>query len=93
MSNELIFIPPRNLELGEYKYSYKDRLTADYYTYRCTHRTKCKVVIKIKKSELIKYKEDQNLELNYEITSKEKNHTCNNAIIKEKKQIKLKIIL
>ena len=85
MSIDLIFIPPRNLELGEYKYSYKDRLTADYYTYRCTHRTKCKVVIKIKKSELIKYKEEQNLDLNYEITSKEKNHTCNNAIIKEKK--------
>ena len=44
---------PRNLNIGEYKYSYKDQLV-NAFTYRCKHRRKCRVVIKIEKDELKK---------------------------------------
>ena len=45
---------PRNLSIGEYKYSYKGQLV-NAFTYRCKHRRKCGVVIKIAKDELKKY--------------------------------------
>ena len=85
MSEDNVFKPPRNLEIGGYKYSYKDQLINDYYTYRCTHRNKCKIVIKISKTELKEYNNNVQEEIKFEITSKEKIHTCSEKIIKVEK--------
>ena len=87
MSEQTKFLPPRNLLLGGNKYSYKDQLIDDFYSYRCTHQLKCKIVIKIKKDELIKYNKNQSEEITYEITSTDKQYICNEnkkEILKEK---------
>ena len=76
MSEEVNFSIPRKLTLNNYEYSYKDELKNNYYTYRCKHRTKCGVVIKIAKAELVKYNNKNYDNLEYTITSKAENHTC-----------------
>ena len=74
-----IFQPPRSLEINNFIYSFKDNLKNEYYTYRCKYRTKCGVVLKISRIELIKYKEGKDLsEILFDIKSKIKNHTCLN---------------
>ena len=46
---------PRDLILNSYTYSFKDKLKNRIYTYRCKHRTTCKVIIKIDKYNLKNY--------------------------------------
>lgn len=71
------FIPPRNI-IYNYEYSYKDMLINNYYSYRCKHRNKCKIIIKIEKSELIKISENREKDkIKNIISSTEKNHICN----------------
>ena len=70
MVEEEVFKTPRSLEINVFKYSYKDQLINDFYTYRCVHRKYCKIVIKINKSELLKYNKENNIQINYIITSK-----------------------
>ena len=77
-----IFIPPRSIDLGDFIYSYKDKLTNGYYTYRCKFRKSCNIVIKTSINELKKYL-GNNTDINYEITSKIKEHTCKNEINKK----------
>ena len=74
-----IFQPPRSLEINNYIYSFKDSLRNDYYTYRFKYRSKYGVSLKISRTELIKYKEGKDIsEIQFEFTSKIKNHTCLN---------------
>lgn len=80
---------PRSLELANYTYTYKDELTNNYFSYRCKHRTICKITIKIAKSEIIKYVKNKVINIEYTITSKEKNHICKENI-KEDKITKIK---
>ena len=87
---------PRSLEINNFIYSFKDSLKNDYYTYRCKYRSKCGFVLKISRTELIKYKEGKDIsEIQFEFTSKIKNHTClnDNEAIKsdDKKKILLKV--
>ena len=62
----------RSLELGNYTYTYKDELTNNYFSYRCKHRTICKITIKIAKSEIIKYVKNKVINIEYTITRKKK---------------------
>ena len=80
---------PRSLKFGNYTYTYKDELTNNYFSYRCKHRTICKITIKIAKSEIIKYVKNKVINIEYTITSKEKNHICKENI-KEDKITKIK---
>ena len=74
-----IFQPPKTLEINKFIYSFKNSLKNNYYTYRCKYRSKCGVVLKISRTELIKYKEGKDIsEIQFEFTSKIKNHTCLN---------------
>ena len=92
---------PRSIELGENKYSYKDNLTKDCYSYRCKFRTTCKITIKIEKSQLKLYIENKSKQIEYTITSKDKNHTCkqnikidnNNNKIKKIKNVMVKSLI
>ena len=77
--------PPRSIEINEYIYSYKDALTNDNFTNRCKNRTKCGIIIKIKKEELLKYTLDKKHIIIYDITSSIKTHKCKNINIKEDK--------
>ena len=74
-SNE--FIPPRSIKIENYYYSFKDTLVKDI-SYRCKHRRKCHVVIKISKEELKSYLEDNRYKIKYSITSTQKSHICDN---------------
>lgn len=81
------FILPRSLNIGEYIYVFKDTLKNDTFTYRCKHRTVCKVVIKINKDNLIKYKKNLLDEIVYSFSIKESEHKCkktNEEITKDK---------
>ena len=78
---------PKSLKLGDYTYVFKDQLKNYNFTFRCKHRTICKVVIKIDKSNLIKYNKNLLDDITYSITSTEKNHTCKKA--KEEKVINI----
>ena len=40
MVEEEVFKTPRSLEINIFKYSYKDQLINDFYTYRYAHRKK-----------------------------------------------------
>ena len=75
-SNE--FIPPKSIILNNYLYKFKDKLKNNYYTYRCKTRKECGAVIKIEKSELEKYIDNNNEHIKYEFTSNKKFHTCQN---------------
>ena len=68
--------PPRSIIIDNFYYSFKDSLKNDF-TYRCKHRRKCNLVIKIEKEEMYKYIEDQNYKVKYIITSTQKYHACN----------------
>ena len=70
------FILPRSLNIGEYIYVFKDTLKNDTFTYRCKHRTVCKVVVKINKDDLIKYNKNLLDEIVYSFSSKESEHKC-----------------
>ena len=87
------FIPPNSIENKDYIYTYKDELKNNFYTYRCKFRKSCGIVIKIHKDELIKYMENNNIELKYEITSKLKEHKCkdNNNKVEETEKISNKL--
>ena len=80
---------PRSLEIGEYIYSYKDKLINNFYSYRCKHRTICKITIKIELSEIKKYLENKKNNIIYTITSAEKNHVCKNNEVIESNDNKL----
>jgi hypothetical protein len=75
-SNE--FIPPKSIILNNYLYKFKDKLKNNYYTYRCKTRKECGAVIKIEKSELEKYIDNNNDHIKYEFTGNKKFHTCQN---------------
>jgi len=52
MKDNSIFVPPRSIKIDDYSYTYKDKLTNDFYSYRSKHRQQCKITIKIEKKEL-----------------------------------------
>ena len=64
------------LTIKNFVYSYKEELKNKYYTYRCKHRIKCGVVIKISKTKLIKYTNKNYENIEYRIISKAQTHTC-----------------
>ena len=70
--------PPRNIEINENIYSYKDALINDFFTYRYKHRRQCGLVIKIKKEKLLKFYKDKKANIEYKITSSIKTHQCKN---------------
>ena len=72
------FAIPKSIKIEQYIYSHKACLKNEYYTYRCKKRKQCGMVIKVSKSELKKYIENNNTIINYEITSKINKHTCEN---------------
>ena len=72
MEKENNFHIPRKLFLEEFEYTYKDELVNNYYTYRCSHRYVCKIVLKIHLDELIKYNKNNKNEIKYVITSTNK---------------------
>ena len=43
--------PPRSIQIGNFKYSFKDILVNDF-TYRFKHRISYNIVLKIKKEEI-----------------------------------------
>ena len=75
MSELKEFNPPRSITIENFKYSFKDKLINDF-SYRCKHRRKCNILLKIKQEELIKYVEDNNYKIKYAITSTLKEHIC-----------------
>lgn len=82
------FKPPKTLKINKYIYSFKDELKNDFYSYRCKYRTSCGLTIKVHKNELIKYNDNIASEINYQITSKIKEHECRGNDNKEiKKEI------
>ena len=61
-----IFQPTISLEINYFIYSFKDSLKNDYYTYRCKYRSKCGVILKISRTELINIKKER-LSLKYNL--------------------------
>jgi len=76
MEEQKKFIAPRSITINNFEYTYKNDLANDFYSYRCKHRLKCKIIIKIKATELSKYLENKSIVISYSITSSEKEHTC-----------------
>lgn len=70
------FNPSNKLELNSHVYTFKDYLANYNYSYMCQHRKTCKVIMKITREELEKYKNNINKEIKFTITSKEHEHTC-----------------
>ena len=85
------FTAPRNIIIDKFTYPYKNNLANECYLYRCKHRTICKVCIKISKTELIKYIENKTVNISYNITSNEKQHTCIKNDISTTESYKLKV--
>ena len=83
------FLPPRQIIINKFTYSYKDELTKNYYSYRCQYRTSCKITIKVARDELEKYVKVNSQIIKFEITSKEKNHKCKNANNQSKHDAKI----
>ena len=73
------FIPPRAITIDKFKYSFKDKLISSY-SYRCQHRRKCNILLKICEEELKKYVKNINQKIEFTITSTLKENIC---IIKE----------
>ena len=71
------FIPPNEIILDNYKLTYKQKLYNSNYSYRCKNRRICSYTITISEEVLksIVHKE-QNIKINYKISSKQKTHTC-----------------
>ena len=71
------FIPPNEIILDNYKLTYKQKLSNSNYSYRCKNRRICSYTITISEEVLksIAHKE-QNIKINYKISSKQKTHTC-----------------
>lgn len=67
-------------------YTHKVCLKNENYIYRCKKRKKCGLVIKVSKSELKKYIENNNTIINYEITSNINKNTCDNYNNNNKEQ-------
>ena len=67
---------PKYLNIGDYKYSFKEYLVNDRYSYRCFHRA-CKVLITINKENLLKIiiKNDQKNE-RIEYSTNNTEHSC-----------------
>ena len=95
MAEKEVFNPPRSIEIDKYIYSFKSTLTNNFFSYRCKHRIKCKITIKIEKSELIKYLENKNNRIKYNFTNnnnikqKTKGKRNYNEAIGEKNELKL----
>lgn len=87
MAEEEIFKTTRSLEINDFKYSYKDQLINDFLLIDVFIETIAKIIIKIKKSELLKYNKENNNQINYIITSKEKEPTCNKEKIQKSEKI------
>ena len=55
-----IFQALNSITIGEYTYSLKAALKGNNYSYRCKYRSKCHVIINIKKIDLIKKNNENN---------------------------------
>ena len=75
MEDNQKFCPQRSIKIDNYDYSYKDALAKDY-SYRCKHRRKCGILIKITEEALKKYKANQEYKIKFTITSSIKEHKC-----------------
>ena len=67
---------PRHLILNSYTYSFKDKLKNNIYTYRCKHRTVCKVTIKIDEENLNNYNNNLLDTIKFTFINNIKDHTC-----------------
>ena len=92
MLNDNKFILPNELKINNYIYKLKDSLANDYFLFRCKHRVKCKLLIKINKDELIKYANDSSYNINFIITDSEIENKINNDSNDNKEDINLKVI-
>ena len=90
-SESKIFNHPQSITINNFIYKFKDELQNNYYTYRCKDRKNCGAVIKIQKSELQKYIDNNKENIKYEFTGNKKAHTCQNNE-KNKKDIDNNII-
>ena len=75
---------PKYLTINDIKYSFKSALANDRFSYRCYHR-KCKVLITIDKTNIIKIlknNNDNNLEIQYK--TNDQKHICQDVIKTEK---------
>ena len=77
MSDKTEFIPPRHIKINDYIYIFKDELINNFYSFRCKYRTFCKIILKISREELEKYSKSEDYIIKYEITSNQKEHSCN----------------
>ena len=66
----------RHIILNNYTYTYKDALKNLNYTYRCKHRTICKVTIKIDKENILKYNQNLLNDVKFSYINDIKDHTC-----------------
>ena len=73
-SNE--FVHPKSIILNNFIYNFKDKLKNNYYIYRCKNRKDYWAVIKIEKSELQKYIDDNNENIKHEFTGNKKIYSC-----------------
>ena len=81
------FEPPKEIKIGNYLYTKKDKLSGDNYSYRCKYRKVCKLQITINKSELLNIINKSSNTIKYIISSKNnKEHSCNNNAQKEQKE-------
>ena len=75
---------PKAITINNFVYTFKNELINNYFSYRCKYRTSCKIIIKINKDNLTKLLNNSNEEIEYIITSSEKQHKClNKNILKE----------
>ena len=75
---------PKYLTINDIKYSFKSALAKDRFSYRCYHR-KCKVLITIDKTNIIKIlnnNNENNLEIQYK--TNDQKHICQDIIKTEK---------
>ena len=69
--------PIKEINIGEYKYKYKDKYKKGY-CYRCVNRASCKltIVISFEDYKRIINKKEKEANINYVINSKQQEHTC-----------------
>ena len=66
---------PNELKIENYTYTFKCKLKDNNYSFRCKYRKACNILIIIKLEELKKFI-NKEINIQYEITSTNKNHKC-----------------
>ena len=79
------FICPKSIILDNFTYSFKDRLSNNYFYFRCKYKKKGNITKKISKEELEKLNKDINTFIKYYYNCKNNQHQCDS---KETKKMK-----